>query len=181
MARTAFDQWIQTAEQLGVFRYVLPFLLVFLLVYGILERLNPFGGGKERVHAMLAVVIGLFVTVFTPAGASVPAFFSSFFGAVAVALVGMLAALVVAGFVFGEDFSSTRWSNALGGIGVLVVVAIFLWMGGLSLIFPGRGFGTVSIQFYRFHEFFGIAVVVGALAFMYWALGEESGGSAEQQ
>ncbi|MFB6200122.1 MAG: hypothetical protein ABEJ83_04535 [Candidatus Nanohaloarchaea archaeon] len=174
MVSTDFNRWIQAAYELGVFRYVLPFLLVFLVVYGVLERVNPFGGGKERVHLLLAAVIGLFVTVFTPSGTSIPVFFSNFFGAVAVALVGMLGALVAGGLVFGEDFTASAWGRGLAGLGALIVIAVFLWMGGLKVLFPGEGFEGVGTVYIPVGDLLGIAVVVGTVVFLYWALGEES-------
>lgn len=179
MAQTAFPQWISAAEQLGVFRYVLPFLLVFIVVYGILERASPFGGDQQRIHTVLAAVIALFVTAFTPAAPTIANFFSNFFGALAVVLVGILGALIVAGFIFGEEMENTRWTQTLMGLGFLAVVTIFLGWGGLGIIVPSD-LGPVLPAFSG-GQLLGIAVVVGTIVFLYWALGEEASGEGGGQ
>lgn len=181
---SAIAAWTEAAQQAGVFRYVLPFLIVFLVIYGVLERVSPFGGSNEqRIHAALAAVIALFVTAFTPAGPTMAAFLSNFLGAIAVVLVGLLGALVAAGLVWGEDFHGTGWARFLGGLAVVAVLAIFLAWGGLAVLFPSGAFGGVFPDFHL-EELMGIAVVVGTIVFLYWALGEsasaQGGGGGEQ-
>ncbi len=173
MTQTTFQQWIVAAEQFGVFRYVLPFLLTFVVVYGILERSSPFGQGQGRIHSVLATIIALFVTAFTPAAPTIANFFSNFFGALAVVLVGILGALIVAGLLFGEKVQDTRWTNSLMVLGGLAVLAIFLGWGGLGIILPSD---LALFPSLTGTELFGIALVVGTIVFLYWALGEESGG-----
>ena len=66
---TAFRGIIQFFEKIGVYDVVLPFLLVFVIVFAILEKTQVFGteevGGKKyprkNIDAMAAFVIAFFV------------------------------------------------------------------------------------------------------------------------
>ena len=48
-------------DQFGVFDVLLPFLLVFTVVYAILQKTHILGEGKDNLDAMVAFVIGLLV------------------------------------------------------------------------------------------------------------------------
>src|SRR3989344_1899534 len=49
---TILQHWIFTS-------FILPFLLVFFIVFAILEKTKIFGDGKKQLNALLAFVIGL--------------------------------------------------------------------------------------------------------------------------
>ncbi|MFB6076842.1 MAG: hypothetical protein ABEK12_01785 [Candidatus Nanohaloarchaea archaeon] len=174
------SRWMQVARQVGLFRYILPFLLTVIVVYGVLERVSPFGGGQQRIHLVLAGIIGLFVTAFSPAGTNLGVLLSNFFGAISVVLLGIVGAMVVGGLVFGEDFQDSAWSTGLAGIGVLAVITIFLAWGGLAAVLPA-GSTAPAVPTYPVQNLFGIAVVVGGAVFLYWALGGESGPNPDDQ
>ena len=46
---------------LGNFSLIFTFLLVYVIIYGILEATKPFGGEKKGVHAMVAAAMGILV------------------------------------------------------------------------------------------------------------------------
>ena len=54
---TIFQNWIFKD-------YILPFLLVFVLVFAVLERTKLFGEEKRQLNAITAFVIGLIVVGF---------------------------------------------------------------------------------------------------------------------
>jgi hypothetical protein len=77
-------QW----EQAGFFSYVLPFLLIFALIFGILSRLRIFtrkeeGKPNNAINAILAFVVALMSLQFD----FVPQFFSEVFPRLGVGLV----------------------------------------------------------------------------------------------
>ena len=86
---------LATWEQAGVFSYVLPFLLIFAIVFGILMKIKVFGDNKG-LNAVLALVIGLLALQFE----LVPIFFSEIFPRVGVALSVILALIILAGLFF---------------------------------------------------------------------------------
>jgi hypothetical protein len=197
MATGAIGQGIEILQQVGFFQYVLPFLLTFAIVYGVLEKINLLGktddqGNREgdagkKVHAIVALSIAFFVTVFTPAGTSLATFFTNYFGGLSVALVGVLGALVLYGLVFGKSPSDgdNFPSKAVTWLVLLIAVAIFLGWGGLGFLFPGAGIEWLELPGWTSAELVAIAIIVAVVIFLAWVLDigfpSSSGSSQSQQ
>lgn len=47
--------------------YILPFILVFTLIFAILQKTQLFGEGKKQIDALIGLVIGLILIAFPPA------------------------------------------------------------------------------------------------------------------
>lgn len=128
-------------EGSGLFLLVLPFLLVFAIVYGLLESLELFDDNKPSV--IIALVIATFAAVYFPMGEWL-AFLQGPWGMWLVLILMVMITLELAGFSPGEG----GWSGRIIGIvAVLGVVALFL-MGDpnvLQAIF-GTDFGSVGLE-----------------------------------
>ena len=60
MAETILQHWILT-------NFAYPFLLIFFIAFGILEKSKLFGSDKKQLNALIAFVIGLiFITAVFP-------------------------------------------------------------------------------------------------------------------
>ena len=79
-------------EEAGFFSYVLPFLLIFALVFATLSSMALFKANKG-VSGVIAFCVGLLALQFDV----VPLFFSEIFPRVGIALSVMLAALIILG------------------------------------------------------------------------------------
>lgn len=187
VASSVFGEWVATLQGLGVFQYVLPFVLSFVIIYGILNKIELLGdndGAGDKLHTVVAGVISLFVIVYTPAGASLGTLFANYFGAMAVVLVGVFGALILLGLVFGDDWDGMfkdEDGNIRGGIFLLfglIVLSVFLGWGGLGYIFPGLNLNTGLPQIGT-SNMIGILVVVGTILFLMWALDLRGGGSGD--
>ena len=53
--QTLLQEW----ESIGIFDYVLPFLIIFSLIYAVLTSTNLFGKKNKPVYVLIAVAIGL--------------------------------------------------------------------------------------------------------------------------
>jgi len=91
---------LQQLADMDIFFYVLPFLLIFALVFGILEKANILGAKKadgtsdnRNVNAVIALAVGLLAIQFD----QVPIFFSVIFPKLGIALSILLAALILVG------------------------------------------------------------------------------------
>lgn len=129
------DQVIQNLGGVGLFRFGLPLLVTFAIVYGILDRIDLFE--QDRINAIIGVVAGFFVANFAGnAGAGIGLFMSNFFGAFAVVLVflvGIMMAIELGSG--GEDVGrKDTLHKAVLFLGALALIAIFISWGGLSLI-----------------------------------------------
>lgn len=153
--QTLLLQW----EVVGVFDFVLPFLLIFAIVFGVLTATNIFGANRG-VSLIIAIVIGMLALRV----GYVQAFFTELFPRLGVAIAVLLTIIIlaaafiprehmngwligfgVAGAVFGliaviNAFSEVGWFGSywwdqywgmiVGGVLlIIVIVAIFVTAG----------------------------------------------------
>ena len=114
-----FSQW----EQIGIFSHVLPFLLIFALVFGILTKVKLFKENKA-INAIIALVVGLMAIQFS----FVSVFFANIFPRVGVALIGILALFIVVGIFIDPDHPAINW--ILLSIAVIVFVIVIVQTAG---------------------------------------------------
>lgn len=104
-------------EQIGVFSYIIPFLLIFAIVYGILMQVNLFKGTKG-INAVIAVSVGLLSLQFS----FVSVFFSEIFPKVGVGLIIILLMLIMTGMFID---TKSRWMMyAVWGVSAIILVYI---------------------------------------------------------
>ena len=79
-------------------RFILPFLLVFTLVFAILEKTKVLGDGKKQLDAVVSFIIGLiFITVLSPT-----LILSNLVLFLSISLVVVFIILLIWGFLSGE-------------------------------------------------------------------------------
>lgn len=114
---TMFNSW----QEMGLFNYLLPFLLIFALVFGILTKVNLFNDNKV-VNAIIALVVGLIAIQFS----AVSDFFAIIFPNLGIALSIILVILIIAGLFLGDVIGKEKWPNylLLGIAGIIIVVVL---------------------------------------------------------
>ncbi len=147
-----FAQW----EAAGLFEYVLPFLLIFAVVYAILSFVNVFKNNKAVV-AIISLAVALMALQFN----LVSYFFADIFPRLGIALSIILVLLILGGIFLDWDNKGMKWfSFAIIAVTIIAVVwgplrNIGLFSGiGINLF--GANLGTII----------GVIVVVGLLAWM---------------
>jgi len=105
--------------EFGFFDYVLPFLLIFALVFGILSSIKLFKDNKG-IDAIIALVVALMALQFD----IVPMFFAQVFPRLGVALAVILVILILAGFFI--DPSKAWIMYILLGIGVISAIVVLI-------------------------------------------------------
>src|SRR3989338_7997013 len=58
-----FEYAIQELEWLGLTDALLPFLLIFTVIFAIMQKFKFLGEGKKNINVMLALIIGLLVVI----------------------------------------------------------------------------------------------------------------------
>jgi len=110
---------------LGVFAYVLPFLLIFAVVYGILSKINMLGEKDKNkgVNAVVAIAVGLLALQWD----YVPNFFSTIFPYAGIGISVLLVALILMG-LFGsfEEGKDKNFKNIFLAIGAIIAVIVVL-------------------------------------------------------
>jgi|TARA_B100000315_G_scaffold70143_1_gene63960 hypothetical protein len=124
MANEIFLQnWIFT-------KFALPFLLIFFIVFAILEKTKVFGEEKKQLNALVAFVIGLIFVGF----AFPKEFLENMILFLTVALVVVFVTLMLWGFIGGskEGFELEGWMKySLFGISSVALIAAVLWASGV--------------------------------------------------
>ena len=98
---------------------ILPFLLVFTIVLGILQKSKIFGDGKKQVDAIVSLVVGLIVVSFAQATGIILQM-SVFLG---VALVILLVFMLLVGSFTEEGKFFEKFPNGLRVALIVLIVA----------------------------------------------------------
>ena len=155
---------LETILQHEIFtKFILPFLLIFVIVFAILEKTKLLGDDKKQLSAIIAFVIGLiFVSVAYP-----KIVVSNMILFLTVALVVVFVVLLLWGFVTGASLKENilkkeiKW--VVGIVIVLaVIIAVFWAMGIENDIFDFLFKQSWSNSFWT--NFLFIAVIAAALA-----------------
>ena len=122
MAETILQHWIFS-------RFALPFLLIFFIVFALLEKSGILGKEKKQINALVAFAIGLiFVTFVSPVEVV-----SNLILFLTIALVTVFVGLLLWGFLIGGE---AKIDNKIVKVifGVFIVIAVagaVLWATGL--------------------------------------------------
>lgn len=118
-----FGNMLNQLDQIGFFKYILPFLLIFALVYAILTKIEIF---KENRGAGLIVsaALGLLALQLN----YVPYFFQVIFPKFGIGLSILLVALILAGAFLppDKDGKNTTFSWIFFGLGAAIFLIITL-------------------------------------------------------
>lgn len=142
MIADILNNWVS----IGVFDFVLPFLLIFTIVFGILEATNILGKNKG-VHVIIGLVIGLLAIRTT----LVQNFFTVVFPQLGVGLAVIVALVVMTGlFVNKKEARYWMWGIA--------AVAIVIWI--ITIVGSFKDLGWLSGSAY-FEDYAGM--IIGAV------------------
>lgn len=145
--------------------FVYPFLLIFFIVFAVLEKTKIFGAERKQINALIAFVIGfIFVSAIFP-----KEMVGNLILFLTIAIVIVFVVLLLWGFAMGEEgasvLSKPGWVKVVIGIVVVlaVVVAVF-WASGIDTIaFLNKLFNSSwSDAFWT--NFFFVVLVAIALA-----------------
>jgi hypothetical protein len=114
---------LQQWAEMDIFYYALPFLLIFALVFAILQKVNIMGGEADRnrgVYAIIALAVGLLAIQYD----QVPIFFSIIFPKLGIGLAILLTAIILMGlFVDYSKYQGAAYVFfAIGGVTTLIII-----------------------------------------------------------
>jgi len=149
-----FEIVVLRLSELGFFSFVLPFMLISALMYGLLRKSRIFGPPEENVvvNSVVSLSAALLVTA-SPVllGINVERPLSAFFLQSMVAGLIAIVVLMIAGFVFPPDLPKVIDQKFKTGFLSIVLVAgsiigiILLVTSGLLSVFfpPGQGISAL--------------------------------------
>ena len=116
------------AEELGIFgsvffsQIILPFILVFTLVFAILEKSKVLGEGKKQINSIISLVIGLLLVGVEPARAVI----LDIVPVLAVVAVIILVFMILYGFVGGTEDRGVLNKPLQITVGIIAVIVIII-------------------------------------------------------
>ena len=147
---------------------VLAFLLVFTVVFAVLQKSEILGKGKRQIDALVALAIGLIVI----SVGSAMDFIQQIIPFMAIALVILLVFMILLGILFKQgDFDMHK--NVKIGFGILiflaVAVAVLVITGGWNYLanWFTNGSGVAS-------NVILIVIIIAAIAIAYFGSGKQS-------
>lgn len=143
--RTLLYHW----QAAGIFDIVLPFLLIFAVVFAILEKGHILGDNKA-IHAIVSLAVGFFAISnpwLTP-------FFAILFSNAALGFAVILVIVLFLGF-FIKEKTETWWV----WIGAIAAGVIFFWVLGRSI--RDSGLHPVVYQFFYENPYLWSVIIYG--------------------
>lgn len=180
MATIGFQDFIGSLERVGFVDVLLPFLLVFTIIFAILEKTKILGEGKRNMNVGIALIFALIVVIphitgNFPAGYDPVQIINAALPSVSLVIIAIVSLMILVG-VFAHD--RLLWGmTAPGWIGLVSIVII-------AFIF-GSAAGWWQVGFLDWLDsIFGsdvIAVIIMILVFGVIIAFVTGGGEAEKK
>ena len=124
----SLQQW----QAIGIFDVLLPFILLFAIIFAILQKTKALGG-RNGIDAVVAMAIGFFVIINPFVNEVLKVILSN----MAIAIIVLVALMLLLGLVWGKQKMKV-W-NFIGGF---IGLAIFIWILGrvadyYEMYYPG--------------------------------------------
>lgn len=113
---------LQSWKDVGIIDYMLPFLLIFVIVFGILDKTKLFDGQKF-INGVIGLVVGIMALQFE----FVPTFFSEVFPRLGIGLGVILIVMILLGIFMPKQ----SWvSYTLFGIAAIILIVVLVKTSG---------------------------------------------------
>lgn len=129
-----FSAVISKLVSIGFYEVFLPFILVYAVIFAVLQKSKIFEGGSssadnaKNVNAIIAFVFGLFIV----ASIQVVQFIQSLILNAVIILIFILCVLILLGFIFGDNYTSifenkiVKWVSAISIFLVMLGILLYL-------------------------------------------------------
>ena len=136
-----FELLVSNLNALGFFGFLLPWIFMFVVSYGLITKAKVFENPK--IVGVLSLVLAFFVVGF--GGPFLAGFFTNLFGYAAIIIAGILVIVLfvtMSGGGIGQGFDNKGVAALLAGIGIIV---FFIAVGGSGVIISDSVLGIVFI------------------------------------
>ena len=122
--------------QLGIFGYpifsdyIMPFLLMFVVVFAILEKTELLGKGKKQINSIVAFIFSL-IFIALPGAVKTT---QDLVPVIGVIVIILLSFMMLYGFAGGKPQENKGLKITFGILIGLAIIATLMWSTGLSII-----------------------------------------------
>ena len=130
-----FSDMVKQLEQMGFYEVILPFMLVFTVMFALLQKIKLFGADTKNINIVVAAVIAFFV-VRVP---SIIAVINQFLPKISIIVIILLMFLLILGVLgSGETKGWTGWPFFIGMVGAVlgIVWSVVSSIPGFSTSWP---------------------------------------------
>ncbi|MBI4167777.1 MAG: hypothetical protein HY515_02370 [Candidatus Aenigmarchaeota archaeon] len=138
MVQDLFTPLVGNLNQIGFYKFVLPWLFTLAIVYGVLLKVKLFDEKQKALIGVISIVAAFFVVNYTPAGFALDSFFTQVFGVGILILTGIFVVLLLMGLVGlkGEDIFKAENIKG-GGLAIILLIAFIIFLlftvGGIKI------------------------------------------------
>ncbi len=150
------NNFVWYLEEWGIRDVLLPFLLIFIVIYAVLQKTNILGEGKKRMNLAFAIILALIVVIphvtnsYPSENLDPVVIINSALPAISIVIVAVIMLLILIG-VFGGE-ASWKVSSVSGWITIIslaIIVIIFGaaagWWGSWDWLLNVFGSDTLAI------------------------------------
>ena len=162
------DPFFRDLDRWGLTDVLLPFLLIFVIIYAILMKTKILGESKKNLNVVVALVVGLLVVIphitgRFPANADPVLIMNDALPQISLVLVAIIFLLIMIG-VFGQDYvflgvTMPGWITLISFIIILIIFggAAGWWQGDIGTTLENF-FGTEGVAVFIMLLVFGIII-----------------------
>ncbi len=182
-----FRDIIETLIDVGFYEVLLPFILIYAITFGILQKSNIFKGGdgdshSKNINAVIAFVFGLFFV----ASLQAVQLIQSFIIQTVVILIFLLGLMIVLGLLFGESYKKAFFNGDEIKPWVAAVVSILVILIAIAAILSFFGlWDTIASWFdsgYGSSETWStifVVLIIGLI--LYWITRSDSSNKKDSE
>lgn len=181
MASNAYQlqRFVEIMESWGLSDVLLPFSLIFLLIYAILSKTQILGAGRKNLNVALSIIFAALVVIphilgSYPPNGDIVDIINKAIPNVSLIVVAIVMVLILIGILGGE----AKWlGGSLSGWIALAAIVSVVWIFGAA-----AGWWTGSNWFYRFFGADAVAIIVMLLVFalIVWWITKDTGEKAAE-
>ncbi len=162
---------VETIFSSALGQLVLVFLLVFTVVFAVLQKTKILGDGKKQVDALVGLAVGLLVTSVSYATDLI----SNLVPFLAVGLIIILVFLLLIGIFYKGEFDAQNWMKYTAMVLALiaVIIAVFYFSGNIGTVIDFFDNNTSFVT----NGLIIIVIIAVVLAFVFG--GKDSSGSGK--
>jgi hypothetical protein len=125
-----FQDTFYYLQQMGISDVIIPFILIFTILYAVLQKINLFGDQSQRFNAVIALAISLTTIIphvlgTYPPGSDVVVMINNALPEVVFLIIGVVLLLVLLGFAWGDDTTKSATAAIVAVIAAGILIVIF--------------------------------------------------------